>query len=279
MNPKSLRSEIGVGATNELSLRVSVATLVRVLFEHPRTGALWLALERKATRQETASGPVMEVKSQPFGGAIRILDLPALQDVLPEFHFDSEQSRSERDFRIFIHPSEWEAVQACCLAHLNRRDGLVLESDPSRELAEEFADTLKITLNPAQYSLRAVGTILEDQPSTTAYIYARGYPTTRIYRIFEARILDPSLAVTMLRNSETCSDEELRRLGLEDSLSGGSGKANAVLTLPLPEVYAEYQAVRPEAGIAPIWIQGHELDETVAAVLEDVSVPKYRRVS
>ncbi len=37
------------GAAGELSLRVSVATLVRVLFEHPRDGEWMLALERKAT--------------------------------------------------------------------------------------------------------------------------------------------------------------------------------------------------------------------------------------
>jgi hypothetical protein len=37
------------GAAGKLSLRVSVATLVRVLFEHPLDGELMLALERKAT--------------------------------------------------------------------------------------------------------------------------------------------------------------------------------------------------------------------------------------
>ena len=41
-----------IGATDELSLRVSVATLVRVLFEHPKNGDLMLALERKATLLE-----------------------------------------------------------------------------------------------------------------------------------------------------------------------------------------------------------------------------------
>ena len=41
--------EIGVGATDELSLRVSVATLVRVLFKNPSDDELLLALERKAT--------------------------------------------------------------------------------------------------------------------------------------------------------------------------------------------------------------------------------------
>ena len=37
----------GIGATDELSLRLSVATLVRVLFENPKDRELMLALERK----------------------------------------------------------------------------------------------------------------------------------------------------------------------------------------------------------------------------------------
>ena len=279
MNPKSLRSEIGVGATNEFSLRISVATLVRVLFEHPKTGALWLALERKATRQETASGPVVEVKSQPFGGAIRILDLPALQDVLPEFHFDSEQSRSERDFRIFIRPSEWEAVQACCLAHLNQRKNSVLESDPTRELAEEVGGSLGIRLGRDQYTLHATRMIVEDDPSPTEFIHAKGYPTARIYRIFEARIVDPSLASGMIDNSENCSDQHLRDLALQDSRQGRHGKANGILTLPFKEVHEAYLAIPLEARNRPMWFRGHQLDETVAAVLEDIPVPKYRRLS
>ena len=48
MNDK--QSEVfqpGIGATNELSLRVSVAMLVRVLFKNPRDGEWMLALERK----------------------------------------------------------------------------------------------------------------------------------------------------------------------------------------------------------------------------------------
>ena len=42
---KPNHDEIGVGATENLGLRVSVATLVRVLFENPRDGELMLALE------------------------------------------------------------------------------------------------------------------------------------------------------------------------------------------------------------------------------------------
>src|SRR5688500_121371 len=47
MKTKAIVSEVGIGATDELSLRVSVAALVRVLFEHPDDGTLMLAIERK----------------------------------------------------------------------------------------------------------------------------------------------------------------------------------------------------------------------------------------
>jgi hypothetical protein len=58
-------------------------------------------LERKATLREDK----VEVKSQPFGGAIRILDLDTIHDMIGDFHFDSERSRTEQDFRLFIRPS------------------------------------------------------------------------------------------------------------------------------------------------------------------------------
>src|SRR5688572_6098439 len=208
MKTKSFTSEIG--ATDELSLRVSVATLVRLLFEHPSDGKLMLALERKATLLESENGPVVDVKSQPFGGAIQILDPGALQRQIGDFHFDSEESRAEQDFRIFIRPSDWEAVRAFCLRHFNQPNDPVLEADPTRELAEEFEDTLGINLNRDQYIYQTVGMIIEDNPSTTVNIHARGYLTARIYRIFEAHILDPSLAFAMIENSESCSDQDLR---------------------------------------------------------------------
>src|SRR5688500_5254820 len=108
---KPNHDEIGVGETEELRLRVSVATLVRVLFENPRGRDVMLALERKATLLQDESGHGVEVIAQPFGGAIRLLDPKALRDLIGDFHFDSEESRSEQDFRIFIRPSAWEGVQ------------------------------------------------------------------------------------------------------------------------------------------------------------------------
>jgi hypothetical protein len=270
--------EIGVGATDDLSLRVSVATLVRVLFENPKDGELILVLERKATLLKDKSGRSVQVIAQPFGGAIRLLDLKSLRDIIGDFHFDSEESRFEQDFRIFIRPSDWSVVRELCIQHFSRADDPVLESDPTRELAEEFADALKINLKPDQYSLRPVGTLTEDDPTPTENFHARGYPTARAYRIFEARILDFSLSHAIKRNSENHSNHDLRDRALVDARNGGDGRANAMLTLPLNLIRDAYVALSPQARNAPISFQDNQLDGSVAAVLEGVTMPKYRRL-
>jgi hypothetical protein len=267
----------GVGATNELSLRVSVATLARVLFKHPNDGKTMLALERRTTTYQTEAGIVVQVKSQPFGGAIHIHDLRKLQQSVGDFHFDSDEARFEQDFRIFIRPSAWEAVRGFCLVHIHQPDDPVLEFDPRRELLEEFADTMEVNLQSDQYSYQAIGTVVENDPSPTENIAARGYPTARIYRIFEARVLDPWLAETIIRTGEGCAEQGLRKRALEDFQKGRPGRGNTILALPLDQIRSAYFAVAPEVRNVPILFQNHTLDETVAAVLDDVSVPKYQR--
>ena len=267
-----------IGPTQELSLRVSIAALVRVLFEHPSTGEWMLALEHKATVYPSETGLVAEVKAQPFGGALCIHKLSFLHNRIGDFHFDSEESYQEQDFRIFIRPADWEAVREFCLEHLNQPNDGILESDPSRELTEEFFETLGIRLQPHQYTYQATGIIIEHHPSPTENIHARGYPTARIYRIFEARILDSDVATAMIENSLNRSNSNLRELALQDFRKGGPGRANAVLTLPFRDVNDCYLSVPLKARDQPIMFQNHLLDETVAAILGDLTVPKYQRL-
>jgi hypothetical protein len=220
----------------------------------------------------------VEVKSQPFGGAVRILDAPALRRTIGEFHFDSQRARRQQDFRIFIEPSAWQAVRTVCLDHLSQPGSPVLESDPWRELSEEFAATIQAELCREQLAYAPVGTILQDTPWPTGNAYARSYPTARIYRIFEARIRDADLAHALMINSERYADSDLQELAFAHARDGGRGWANAVLTLPLNQLRAAYVALLPEERDLPISFQDHRLDETVAAILDDVHVPKYRRV-
>src|SRR5215510_2267329 len=226
-----MHPEIRVGATAELSLRVSVATLVRVLFKNPNNDELMLALERKATLHETDNGRAIKVKSQPFGGAIRIMDLNALHNLIGDFHFDSERSRAEQDFRLLIRPSAWSALREFCLQHIRREDDPILETGPARELVEEFADALKFNLQREQYIRKPVATLVENEAAPTENIHADGWPTVRIYRIFEASITDPSLSQLIMKNSQSLSDQGLQKQAWEDFQNGGEGRVNAALAL------------------------------------------------
>ena len=273
-----MNHDFGIGATNDLSLRVSVAILARVLFENPTSVELLLALERKATLLATENGRAFEVKCQPFGGAISIRDLRALRNRIGDFHFDSERSRSAQDFRIFIRPSDWENVREFCIRHLGAADDPIFETDPERELAEEFWDALKIGLKPDQYVHKPVATVVENDPAPTENIHARGMLTARVYRIFEATISDSSLAQTMLTNSQSISKEDLCDLALKDAQNGGMGRANSILALPLKSISAFYSAMPSTERNDPVTFEQHRLDDSVPAILENIAVPKYQRL-
>ena len=270
--------EVPIGATDDLSLRVSVATLVRVLFKSPDSDELMLALERRAILRRPESERAVRVKSQPFGGAIRIFDVGAMYDVLGDFHFDSERSRAEQDFRIFIRPSAWSALQEFCLEHISLENDLILETSPTRELAEEFAETLGIDLSSEQYVCRPVTTMVENRATSTENIYAGGTPTVRIYRIYEATITDVSLTQIMLNRSAGLSHRSLSELAIADAQRGGKGKANTVLALPWKRLQAHYRAMLPSERNGSIMFEEHRLDSTVAAILEEISVPRYQSV-
>lgn len=270
--------EVGVGATAELSLRVSVATLVRVLFKNPNNDELMLALERKATLRRAEDRLQVRVKSQPFGGAIRVLDLSALQDVVGDFHFDSERSQAEEDFRIFIRPAFWSSLREFCLEHIVRDDDPTLETNPSRELVEEFAETLSVDLRLDQYVCKPVTNVVEDRVTLTDNIYALGSRTVRIYRIYEASITDPSLRHLMLDKSEELSNQRLSELAIADAQSGGRGKANGVLALPMERLLDVYLAMLPAERNVPLLYEENRLDPTVAAILGEIAVPRYQCV-
>lgn len=266
-----MNHNLGIGATPDLSLRVSVAALVRVVFNHPGNGECMLALEHQATLWENK----VEIRTQPFGGAVRILDLEAIHNLIGNFHFDSERSRSEQDFRLLIRPSAWAVLRDFCIQHLSRDHDPILETDPTRELVEEFADALKISLQPEQYICRPVATFVQNKAAPTDNIHARGNPTVRVYRVFEATITSSALAQAML--NETLSHKRMSELALEDARKGGKGRANAVLVLPLKAVTDKYLALSPKERNSPIFFDETRFDETVPVVLEGISVLRYQR--
>jgi hypothetical protein len=266
----------GTGATPDLSLRVSVATYDKVLFPHPQNGTWMLALERKATIREDGS---FHVRAQPFGGGVRILNPTPLQELIGEIKYDSERSRHEQDFRILIPPSKWELVKEYCLHHLEDQDDSELEASPDRELVEEFEETLNVQLKPDQYTVQPLGFVVENHPVWTENWYALGYLTVRVYRTFRVDLVDPTLCQTILAASQRYSDQDLGMAALKDSQNGGRGRANSALTLPLHLVTEAYLTLQAQRRYGKIIVEGHELDESVLAVLEEIDLPQYQRMT
>lgn len=267
----------GIGATKELSLRVSVALLNRVVFPHPRNETLMLALERKATVVRDGEDNI-RVCAQPFGGVVNILNPLPLQEIVGEIKFDSKESKQEQDFRILIPPSKWEVVKQYCLRRFENPDDTELESTPHRELVEEFEETLNVNLKPEQYTYQLLGFVIENDPFPTDNVYVQGQLTVRLYGIFEVHIIDDALSKTMLSVSQRDSDQDLRGLALKDLQNGGNGRANSILALPLNLAVDSYLALPPELRYQKISIENHKLDESVMAILNDVPVPQYQRI-
>jgi hypothetical protein len=232
-------------------------------------------LYKKATLRETENGRAVEVRSQPFGGAIRILDLNLLHDLIGDFYFDNEHSRAEQDFRIFIRPSAWNTVRDFCIQRLSCVDDPVLETDPRRELAEEFSNALMREINPAQFVCKPVVTRVEDNAGPTENFFSKGSPTVRVYRIFETSITDLSLVDAMLNISQRILDEDLRELAREDFHKGGMGWANAILTLPLKDIRDHYLGRSPQERDKPLLYEKNLLDDTVCAILDGLPHSKY----
>jgi hypothetical protein len=132
-------------------------------------------------------------------------------------------------------------------------------------------------LQPEQYTCQSVDTIIENEAAPTENIHAKGIPTVRIYRIFEATISDTFLIKTIPKNSEDISHEDLCELALKDAQSGGKGRATAVLVLPLKQISDFYLAMSPKERNAPVLFAENRLDETVPAILDGIAMPKYKR--
>ncbi len=271
--------DIAVGPSDDMSLRVSAAALAAVVFAHPDDGTRMLALEHKATVARPPHVPQVTVRAQPFGGAVRIQNVDSLLSFVGAFAFDSKRSRSEADFRVFVRPSSLDAVHEFCLRSVSRRTESELETDPSRELREEFQDTLGIQLDSKMYESERVGIVLEDRPTPTRNVRAPGVLTARIYWVYEVEIQDAAVCRSLLVNSDSRSAQDLGRAALSAHERGEPGWANAALVLPVDDVRTAYQALPPEARDEPVPFRGTVLAGNVVAVLDGVDVPKYERVS
>jgi hypothetical protein len=261
--------------TEVKQLRASVATYNRVLFQHPDSGRQMLALERQGTVLEDGS---VNVRGQPFGGGVHILNPTPLQKIIGKIQYDSERSKNEQDFRILIPPSKWELIKEYCLRHLKDEEDIDLETEPDRELTEEFFETIKVKLNPGQYTVQPQGFVIENNPVRSENAYARGQLTVHLYRIYEVQVLDPVLSRILLTISQMYADQDVAALAQKDFDNYGKGRFNTVLTLPLDSVMDSYLALAPETRYREITVDQYVLDESVLAILPDVEVPEYQRM-
>jgi len=258
----------GVGPTQELSLRVSVAVLIRILFKNPSDGKMMIALERTATLVKNGGNSQVVVRAKPFGGAVRLLHTHELWQLIGDYHYDSERSREERDLRIMINPGRWEKVKEICQEHLKDRDKGLINSNPVRELTEEFEDSLGVQITSDDYYLIPGEMLVEEKLTATENVNAPGIPTKRIYYLFDAMLKNSRIIEMMIDNDRQHSDLDLRNLADENAHRGGKGRANAVLTVSLDKLAEFYRSSSKEAEIIPIWFEGHQLDGNVLAIID-----------
>ena len=259
--------DFATGATNELSVRVSVAVLVRLLFNNPGDGKIMLVLERTANLQPIEGNLEVLVRAKPFGGAVMLLNPQALQDMIGHFNYDSEKSRQERDFRIMIQPSSWKKIKKICRDHFHGTEKGILDDSPVRELEEELQDSLAVKIKADNFKLRLTNMIIENVPQKTKNMRARDFSTFRIYYIYEALLQDPKLITMVLENSKGYSDKDLHELAYQDKRQGGRGRANAVLALPLDEVFEKYRSVSNDNRRRSMYFKEHLLDGNVWAII------------
>lgn len=274
------RSEhaLDIGATSDLNLRVSAANLVKVYFNQPLDQQTKLVLERTATVRASHGRYTASVRAKPFGGGLRINGPGVLRTEVGEFNFDSYRSHVEKDFRIFINPTNWDSLKQFCWQHL-REPSEVLESSPRRELVEEFRDALKTDIKPEQYHMKWSKIVVEDDPIRTGSPRSIGSLTTRIYSIHEMQVLDADIIADLIESSTSRSNQDLREEAERDYQKGGRGRANAVLALDyenLVEVFNKLPKA-PNHGITRVW--GNDLESNVLALIDEVESNKYQDLS
>ena len=134
-----------------------------------------LILERAAMLAGDKVPNSAMVRAQPFGGAVHILDVAAVRQYIGDFEFDSARSKSEQDFRILVPAATWDKVKQFYLLHLAKPDDDIIETNPHRELAEEFMDPLHIHLEPGQLLSRTAGFVIENTPAPNGNLSSPGF--------------------------------------------------------------------------------------------------------
>jgi hypothetical protein len=258
----------GIGPTEELSMRVSVAVLIRVLFKNPVDGQMMIALERTATLMNDEGRFEAVVRVKPFGGGVRLVQTQKFKQLIGDYHYDSERSSEEGDLRILINPVQWDKVKAICQEHQNNRADGIINSSPVRELTEEFEDSLGMRITSEDFDLTPREMIVEEKLTATENVNAPGIPTRRIYYPFDAVLKDLGIIKMMIDNDRQCSDLDLQIMAKEDAKRGGKGRANAVLTVSHDKLVEFYLSSSKGPDQSPKSFEGHQLEGNIPVILD-----------
>ena len=100
----------------------------------------------------------------------------------------------------------------------------------------------------------------------------------RIYRVFEAHVIDPDLCKMMLDNGEKYSGAVLREMAIEDARKGGRGRANGMFVAPRRQIRDAYLSLLPDKRGDPLPFGNGILNGNVPASLDNIGVPAYQAV-
>ncbi|MFZ0455919.1 MAG: hypothetical protein WAM24_19380, partial [Ignavibacteriaceae bacterium] len=185
-----------------------------------------------------------------------------------EFNYDSELSKQEKDFRVLVRPESWVKIKGICREHLTGLEKTVIDISPNRELSEEFEDSLRIKLTSENYYLKLLGMAIEEKPDETENIRSKGIPTVRVYYIYLAEIISSGIIKMMLANSKQYSDNDLRKIAMEEKRKGGKERVNAGLTLEPDELGAIYSSLQFKRNNEPVYFGQHRLSGNVPVIIE-----------
>jgi hypothetical protein len=187
--------------------------------------------ECKATVEIKEGKERAVVQLQPIGGASLLKDPQKLLQNLGRFNFDSEESKRDQDFRIFV--ADWNKVAKFCHKHFLEPGNAVLECDPRREIEEELEETLGGKVSPDQYNLSWLGINTQEEALASARMGQNQAKTKRIFNLFEAKICDPALESRILQAALDTDPQALIEKARAKALSGkGKGKASALIAVP-----------------------------------------------
>jgi len=269
MEPAGTRVDerAGVGATEELSLRVSTGVLTKTTFRHPETGESMLVLERKGVVEFSPNGSKEKLEAQPLGGASRLNDPNALLKLTGRFNFDSTESAQESDFRVQIRPRDWPRVKEFCVHHFMNPGTNVVEADPTRELSEELSDALGIAVSNDSYAAVNLGVVLRGG-AITDRAGVSGQQTVRAFNVYHVELTDPALIQAVLDNSSSVSDSSILESAREKAKANGKkGKASALTAIPLDAVVKAHSSTSAENRWSSIKIEGTTIADNVPAIL------------